>query len=211
MLKNVKEKPTDFVVFYFFECNFRHPPPPNCNREFEGPAIAMGGGKLDDKNLDRKNRKQILKTVDGGNWATKIMARKIKDVGSIFLVAIFITQSPIHSPAYRNHHRTLDGSRKSCRKNQKRCLIFYWNRKIDWLKGSTMPKITIIWKKAWSESCRKFNFLQKTQWEHMSVSPHSGARELQRLLRLKYYNVVNRENRFNWILNNFYYLKLFSI
>ncbi len=42
----------------------------------------------------------------------------------------------------------------------------------------------------------------------MSTSYQSGAIGLERLPCLKYYNVLKRENRLNWILNNFY-LKLF--
>ncbi len=69
----------------------------------------------------------------------------------------------------------------------------------------------IIWKKGWSESCWEFNFLQKTQCVHMFISTtlHCGARVLGRLPYLRYYDVLKRENRLNWILNNFY-LKFFS-
>ncbi len=35
----------------------------------------------------------------------------------------------------------------------------------------------------------------------MSISPRSGARVLQRLPCLKYYNVPKWKNRFNWGLN----------
>ncbi len=72
---------------------------------------------------------------------------------------------------------------------------------VDWLYGSILPKIVIIWKKAWSESCWEFNFLQKTQWAHVSISPKCGARGLERLLCLKYYNVLKRENRLTLKLN----------
>ncbi len=41
------------------------------------------------------------------------------------------------------------------------------------------------------------------------LSPQSGARVLERLPCLKYYNVLKWENRLNWILNNFY-LNFFS-
>ncbi len=34
------------------------------------------GGKLDDENRFRKNRKQILKTVDEGNWLRKLRPKK---------------------------------------------------------------------------------------------------------------------------------------
>ncbi len=37
----------------------------------------------------------------------------------------------------------------------------------------------------------------------MSISPRSGARELQRLLRFKYYNVLKQESKFayGWTLS----------
>ncbi len=41
---------------------------------------------------------KILKTVDGGNWVTKITAKKMENVSSIFSVAIFVTRPPTHSP-----------------------------------------------------------------------------------------------------------------
>ncbi len=33
----------------------------------------------------------------------------------------------------------------------------------------------------------KFNFVQKTQWAHMSISPRSGARRLERCIKLGKY------------------------
>ncbi len=57
------------------------------HRKFEGPAITMGE-----------------------NWTTKIAAKRIENVGSIFSGAILVTQPPTHSPPlHRNHRRTLDG------------------------------------------------------------------------------------------------------
>ncbi len=50
-------------------------------------------------------------------------------------------------------------------------------------------KIPIIYKKKDSnKNCSEFNFLQKTQWTHMSISRMSGPRGLHRLPCLKYWN-----------------------
>ncbi len=43
----------------------------------------------------------------------------------------------------------------------------------------------------------------------MSISPQCGAKRPGKLPCLKYYNVLKRENRLNWILNDFY-LKLYT-
>ncbi len=46
-------------------------------------------------------------------------------------------------------------------------------------------KISIITKNALNESCLELNFLQKSQWVHMYVSPKSGNKGLQRILFFK--------------------------
>ncbi len=62
--------------------------------------------------------------------------------------------------------------------------------KIDPLQGRMLTKLPIITKTASNKSCSELNFLQKSQAVHMSVSPMSGARRLQRLPYFKYYNVL---------------------
>ncbi len=52
------------------------------------------------------------------------------------------------------------------------------------------PKIHIRSKNASSESCSALNFLQKSQWAHVSISSKGGAGRLQKLPLLKYFNVL---------------------
>ncbi len=81
-------------------------------------------------------------------------------------------------------------------------IIKYGNTKIDWLCGWTLPKIPIICKKVSNKSCWDFNFLQKTQWAHISTSVRCLATELKRLLCSKYYNIWRKwENRSTLWLN----------
>ncbi len=47
-----------------------------------------------------------------------------------------------------------------------------------------------------NKSCSEFNFLQKTQWTHVSIFLWSGARVLQRLLFLKYFNAQEWKRTF---------------
>ncbi len=76
-------------------------------------------------------------------------------------------------------------------------IIMYKNGKVDSLKGSPLPKIRIIWENASNKSCWALNFIQKSQWEHMSTFPMSRVREIKRCPSLKYYNVQKRKSRFN--------------
>ncbi len=50
-----------------------------------------------------------------------------------------------------------------------------------------LPKIRIVSKKASNKSCSELNFIQESPRAHKSISPWSGARELERLAGLKYY------------------------
>ncbi len=52
-----------------------------------------------------------------------------------------------------------------------------------------LRKIPILWKKSSSKSFLELNFLQKSHQVHMSISPQSGDRRLERLIWLKYYNL----------------------
>ncbi len=65
--------------------------------------------------------------------------------------------------------------------------VLKWKIHLVW--GSTLPKIRITSKKALSKSCLKFNFVQKRLQAHMSISPWSGARGLERFASLKNNNV----------------------
>ncbi len=70
--------------------------------------------------------------------------------------------------------------------------------------------LRIIWKKASHNSCLEFNFVQKSQRMHMSISPIRGARGLQRSVCLKSYYVQKWEIRFTLWLNaakNMHYMK----
>ncbi len=78
------------------------------------------------------------------------------------------------------------------------------------LWDSTRPNIYITSKKASNKSCSKPNFTQKSSRAHMSISPTSGARGLQRSICLKSYNVQKQEIRFTLRLNtakNTYFMK----
>ncbi len=86
-------------------------------------VLRLQRGETGWRKLRLKNRKQILKTVDGGNWVTKFTAKKIENVGSTFSVKIFITPPLTHSPAHRNHRMTLDEWWKLCQKIQNSGLI----------------------------------------------------------------------------------------
>ncbi len=52
------------------------------------------------------------------------------------------------------------------------------------------------------EVVRKINPLGKSQWAPISIFPRSGARGLERLPSLKYYNVLKWESRFTLGLND---------
>ncbi len=66
-------------------------------------------------------------------------------------------------------------------------IMLYQNGKVDSLQDSTLPKIHIITKSCSNNSCSGLNFVQKSQWMHMSISPRSGARGPERLICYKYY------------------------
>ncbi len=53
--------------------------------------------------------------------------------------------------------------------------------------GGTLLKIRVI-EKMFKKNCSEFDFLQKTQRVHMSISPGNGAKGLQRLPCLKCWN-----------------------
>ncbi len=67
--------------------------------------------------------------------------------------------------------------------------------------GRMARKIMIYLKNALNKSCSEFNFLQKTQWTNVSISLYSGARGLQRLPFLKYFNALEWECTFTLGLN----------
>ncbi len=59
-------------------------------------------------------------------------------------------------------------------------LIMYRNGKLGSLYGTTLPKISIISKKASNKSCLELNFIQESPQVHMFIRPRSEARVLQR-------------------------------
>ncbi len=65
----------------------------------------------------------------------------------------------------------------------------------------TLPKIRITSKKASNKSCLKLNFIQKSPGAHMSISPWSGARGLERLASSNYYSEGKQKITFNLGLN----------
>ncbi len=79
--------------------------------------------------------------------------------------------------------------------------IMYKNNKLYSLQGWMLLKIPILWKKGSSKSFLELNSLQKSHRVHMSISPRSGARLLERLMWLKYYNVQKRQIIFTLGLN----------
>ncbi len=75
-------------------------------------------------------------------------------------------------------------------------LIMYRNGKLNLHWGLNAAKNTRSIEKASNKSCSESNFVQKSQWAHMSISPTSGAERLQRSVWLKSYNVQKWEIRF---------------
>ncbi len=59
----------------------------------------------------------------------------------------------------------------------------------------------MITEKASSKSCLNLHSLQKPYWAHMCISLRSGARGPQRLICLKYENVLKLEIRFSLGIN----------
>ncbi len=80
-------------------------------------------------------------------------------------------------------------------------IILYWNEKVDSLSGSMLPKLLIISENASIKSCWELNYVQKSQWGHMSISAGSGTMGLQRLICFKYEIVLKWESRFTFGLN----------
>ncbi len=58
--------------------------------------------------------------------------------------------------------------------------------KLHSIYGSTLPKISIVSKKASNKNCSELNLVQKSPWVNMSISPWSGARAFERLACSKY-------------------------
>ncbi len=67
--------------------------------------------------------------------------------------------------------------------------------------GQNIAKKRIISKNASHKSCSELNFLQKTQWTHISIFPRSGARGAKHLPFLKYIDVLEWKSRFTLGLN----------
>ncbi len=64
-----------------------------------------------------------------------------------------------------------------------------------------LPKICIKSNKVSNKSCSKLNFVEKSRLADISMKPRNGARDLERLIWLKYYFVLKWQNIFNLELN----------
>ncbi len=64
-----------------------------------------------------------------------------------------------------------------------------------------LPKIHVTYEKTSNKSCSELNFVRKSPRVHMSISPHSGARELKKLIWFKYNIVLKSKNTFTLELN----------
>ncbi len=71
--------------------------------------------------------------------------------------------------------------------------IWKWEKRLN--LGWRLPQILTICKKVSNKSFWDLNYLQKTQWAHMSIFPWSGAMGLQRFPCSKYYKVWKWENK----------------
>ncbi len=80
-------------------------------------------------------------------------------------------------------------------------ILMYWYGKVDTPQGSTLPQLPILLKNASNKSCWALNFVQKSKWVHMSISPKRGVKDLQRLISFKCYKVLKWESRFTLGLN----------
>ncbi len=58
-----------------------------------------------------------------------------------------------------------------------------------------LQKNTDYIKNGSNKNCLELNFLQKTQYAHMSISPRRGDKGLQKLICLKYFNVLKWKSR----------------
>ncbi len=100
MSVNVKEKPTNFVVFDFFGCKFRHPPPPPPSQFQDNQIrdIASSSNIFEHFKFSKMLEEETISQISGfcdcdvENWVTKIAAKKIELTFLIFSVAIFVTQ-----------------------------------------------------------------------------------------------------------------------
>ncbi len=77
----------------------------------------------------------------------------------------------------------------------------HWNGKVDSFHGWTLQKIPKISKNASNGNCAELNFLQKTQWTHISISPRTGARASKDCHFLNIINVLEWESRLTLGLN----------
>ncbi len=66
----------------------------------------------------------------------------------------------------------------------------YKNGKLGSLWGSTLPRIRITSRKASNKNCLELNFVQKSQWDHMSVSHRGGTRGFSIFVHYKISNVL---------------------
>ncbi len=60
-------------------------------------------------------------------------------------------------------------------------VLLYWNGKLDSVWGSPLPKIGIIRENVSNKSCWALNSKEKSPLAHVSISPQSGARWLEKI------------------------------
>ncbi len=82
----------------------------------------------------------------------------------------------------------------SCACSSRHSFIIHWNETVRSLYGCTLQNIPIISKNASNKSCIELNFLQKTVRKRIFIYKCGGARVLQRLAFLKYYNALKWES-----------------
>ncbi len=63
--------------------------------------------------------------------------------------------------------------------------VLHWNGKVDSFLGWRQPKLPIISNNWSNKCCWELNFVQKSQWTHLSISARGGARSLERSICFK--------------------------
>ncbi len=92
----------------------------------------------------------------------------------------------------------------------KNWMEFYEELREFLLKIWMLRKLPIISKNCSNKSCWELNFIQNSQWAHMSICPKSRTSGIERLVSLKYYKMQKQESGFTRWLNTdkiIYYIK----
>ncbi len=102
-------------------------------------------------------------------------------------------------PRYRIRHLTCTKKLwRAVASPKSRQKLKYYNI-LDWKSRFTLglntTKTTSYIKKCFKQKLFGIKFLTKTSWTYTSITSRSGAKELRKLLFLKYYNVLEWESR----------------